>query len=154
MRSVKALVLVLAIGAAGCASAPPQPATPPTWSDAIPTVVPVKPVERNVGRVVIHTPQIQDSVSLKGNVVYSGVHFRGYKLYNDRRELLKDCPGHSDRDDALVLEAGRYIVFAVLEHSLLDHRDQTIQFVVAKGETTYVDMTKPPTEPPAPTPAR
>jgi hypothetical protein len=114
--------------------------------------MPKKPVERNVGRVVIHTPQVND-VTLKGNSI-SRVRFRGYKLYDDRGNLVKDCPGHSDQDDALTLEAGRYIIFAVLEHSILSYKDQTIQFVVAKGETTYVDMTKPPTEPAAPPPAR
>jgi len=149
MVSVKPVLLVVLLVVAGCESTPSAPLTPPTWSDSEPTVRPTRPVERNVGRVVIHTPRRADPVSIKGTT-YPGVRFRGYKLYDEHGTLVKDCPGHSDVDAALTLETGSYIVFAVLEHSLFNHRDQTIQFVVVKGETTYVDMTKPPTSSPLP----
>ncbi len=136
--------LMMAVLALGCSSGPPQPAIAPTWSDSEPTVMPEPSLDESTGRVMIRTPR-RSPVTIKGKSAH-GARFRGYKVYDARGDLIVDRPRDGDEDDILTLGEGQYLVFVVLESPRSSSRDQTIQFVVARGATTYVDLTKSPTE--------
>jgi len=141
------VVLTVVAAAIGCTStAAPEQETCPCWSDEEPVVLPTERVERDVGRLVVRTPRAPDRMG-KGP---SPLAWRGYRLYDDKGEIVHRCQTHLTVTSDLDLRPGRYILVGRFGDQAEGER--RIQLIVAKSQATYVDVMNPsvtkPSEPP------